>query len=369
MRSRPSSTTTTEQPAGSPHIRSTPPRRSPRGSSSLRLFRSIFLPIILPLAAPALLLGLGGCPSSDKSGGGAARSCPPDCDQPKIPPGVPPFQVVKDVATGPADGQDVTIAVVLKQPTKRDQIYPALHFLYRYAMTRNPTEPRNFVGEFYTSESDAAAGARQVAKVFREQTDKGPRCENSIKLELPEQVEAAFAHSLNRGEVEDLEDTCRLNEKKKVARFDDKFSHKPTFKVDPGARSVEVQYPYLETGKDEYVKTLSFNAAMTYFAEFMSTMFQKAPDLQQLTYVGLLDDQPALKITVTRQEYDSKLTTVQETIASFAAITFAKIGLHKLSDKAAQKEQEAHKSKTYTNALSFLPKDHVFVSPKLKKSS
>lgn len=322
---------------------------------------------MLALAVPGLGL-LAGCPASEKAGPSANRTCPPDCDQPKVPPGVPPFRVVKDVATGPADGQDVVIRVVLKQKTKRDQIYPALHFLYRYAMTRNATEPRSFVGEFYESETSGAGGTGQVAKIWREQTDKGPRCDNAIKVELPEQVDRAFAHSLNRGDVEDLEDTCHLNEKKTVARFDDKFTHKPTYKVDPATKGVEVQYPYLETGKDEYVKSLSFNAAMTYWAEFMSTMFQKAPDLQQLTYVGVLDDQPALKITVTRQEYDSKLTTVQETIASFAAITFAKIGMHKLSDKAAQKEQEAHKTKTYLNALSFLPKDHVFVSPKLKKS-
>ena len=120
---------------------------------------------------------------------------------------------------------------------------------------------------------------------------------------------------MNRGEVEDLEDTCHLNEKKKVARFDDKFTHKPTFKVDPATKGVEVQYPYLDTGKDEYVKTLSFNAAMTYWAEFTTTMFSKAPELKQLTYVGLLDDQPVLKITVTRQEFDEKLSRVQETIA------------------------------------------------------
>jgi hypothetical protein len=320
------------------------------------------LPLILAAASATPLFA--GCPT-DKAA--APRACPPDCDQPKMPPGVPPFQVVGDAATGPIDGQDVVIRVMLKQKTKRDQIYPALHFLYRYAMTRNVSEPRNFSGEFYTSESQATSGTGFVAKVWRDQTDKGPKCENGIKLELPEQVQRAFAHSLNRGDVEDLEDTCHLNEKKKIDRFDDKFTHKPTYTVDPTQKSVEVQYPYLETGKDEYVKALSFNAAMTYWAEFMSTMFQKAPDLQQITYVGLLDDQPALKITVTRQEYDSKLTTVQETIASFAAITFAKLGLHKLNDKAAQKEQETHKTKTYLNALSFLPKDHVSISPRLKK--
>ena len=340
-------------------------------SRSLFSGMGVRIAVVAGLPVPALALALSllaGCPSTEKTGPGAVRTCPPDCDQPKVPAGVPPFQVVKDVATGPADGQDVVIRVVLKQKTKREQVYPALHFLYRYAMQRNATEPRSFVGEFYASEADGNSGSGQVAKVWREQTDKGPKCENAIKLELAEQVERAFAHSMNRGEDEDLEDTCHLNEKKKVTRFDDKFTHKPTFKVDVASKAVEVHYPYLETGKDEYAKTLSFNAAMTYWAEFMSTMFQKAPDLQQITYVGLMDDQPALKITVTRQEYDSKLTTVQETIASFAAITFAKIGMHTLSDKAAQKEQEAHKTKTYLSALSFLPKDHVFISPRLQKA-
>jgi hypothetical protein len=320
---------------------------------SPRLALSLFL-VVAPVWITAC--------STEKTA--APRACPPDCDQPKIPPGTPAFQVVKDEATGPDDGQDVVIRAVLKQKTKRDEVYPALHFLYRYAMTRG-TEPRNFSGELYASEGDAAAGANPVAKVWKGQADKGPKCENAIKLELPEQVEKAFAHSLNRGEVEDLEDTCHLNEKKKVVRVDDKFTHKPTFKVEPEVKGVEVQFPYLEAGKDEYVPSLTFNSAMTYWAEFMNTMFQKAPDLQQITYVGVLDDQPVLKITVTRQEYESKLSTVQETIASFAAITFAKLGLHKTDDKGAKSEQEAHNAQTYQNALSFLPKDHVMISPKL----
>jgi len=317
--------------------------------------------------AGAVALSLSSLPacSTDKPSG-PTRACPPDCDQPKIPAGVPGFEVVKDEQNGPSDGQDTVIRVVLKQKTKRDQIYPALHFLYRYAMTRNTFEPRTFHGEFYTSASDASSGSKPVAKVWKEQTDKGPKCENTIPLEFPEQVEKAFAHSMNRAEPEDLEDTCHLNEKKKVARFDDKFTHKPTYTIDPSQKSVEVKYPYIETGKDEYVKKLSFNSAMTYWAEFMNTMFQKAPDLQKVTYVGVLNDEPVLKITATRQEYEAKLSNVQETIAAYSAIIFAKLGLHKTNDKGALKEQEAHKTKTYKTALSMLPKDQVFVSPKLK---
>ena len=321
---------------------------------SSRLALSLFLTVVSACAA--------GC-NTEKAG--PARSCPPDCDQPKMPPGVPAFQVVKDDAVGPSDGQDVTLRVVLKQKTKRSAIYPSLQFLYRYAMTRSTFQPKTFVGEFYTSEADAAAGKSPVAKIEKGQADKGPKCENDIKMELPEEVEKAFAHSMNRGEEEDLEDTCHLTEKKKVVRVDDNFKHKPTYKLDESAKAVEVQFPYLETGKDEYVKSLTFNEAMTYWAEFMNTMLLKAPDLQQITYVGLIDDQPALKITVTRQEYDSKLSNVQETIASYSAIIFAKLGLHKTDDKGAKAEQESHNNEVYKQALGFLPKDHVFISPKL----
>ncbi len=59
-------------------------------------------------------------------------------------------------------------------------------------------------------------------------------------------------------------------------------------KVDEAKKAVEVTYPYLETGKDEYVAILAFNSAMTYWAEFTTTMFGKAPELQQVTYSGLL---------------------------------------------------------------------------------
>lgn len=308
-----------------------------------------------------LAAAVGGSCSTEKAAG--PKAC---CDQPKIPPGVPAFTVIKDELSGPSDGQIVKLRVTLKQKTKRDDIYPALQFLYRYAMTRESFEPTSFSGEFFTSEGEAQLGTNPAAKIWRERTDSGPKCENNIPLEFAEQVDKAFAYSMNRAVPEDLADSCHLDTKKKQPRFDDKFTHKPVYKVDPARQAVEVTYPYLDTGKDEYVKTVSFNNAMTYWAEFTSTMFNKAPNLKELTYTGLLNDEPVMKITVTRPEYDAKLSTVQETIASYAAITFAKLGLHKTDDKGALKEQETQKTKTYKAALSFLPKDRVFISPKLK---
>jgi len=301
------------------------------------------------------------CQKSEQSS--APTTC---CDQPKIPAGVPAFTVVRDESTGPTDGQDVKLHVALKQKTKRDDIYPTLQFLYRYAMTRRTFEPTTFLGAVYTTEGEAQTGGNPIAKIWREHGDKGPKCENNIKLEFNEEVQKAFAWSLQRAEPENLEDTCHLEVKKKVARFDDKFTHKPAMKVDEAKKAVEVNFPYLETGKDEYVASLGFNSAMTYWAEFTTTMFGKSPDLKKVTYIGLLNDQPVLKIATTREQFDAKLSTVQETIASYSAVTFAKLGLHKTDDKGAKKDQEQHKTQVYKAALAYLPKDQVMVSPKLK---
>ena len=322
--------------------------------------RRMTLPLGGVAAAVVFCLSVSACDTEKPA---PVKIC---CDQPRIPPGVPPFSVVVDDVTGPTDGQEVKLRVAFKQKTKRDDVYAALQFLYRYAMTRNTFEPVSFTGEFYASEGAAKTGGNPAAKVWRDRADKGPKCENAVPLEFAEQVQRAFDSSLGRAEAEDLADTCHLNEKKKVARFDDAFKHKPALTVDTATQSAEVTYPYLADGKDEPAKDLSFNAAMTYWAEFTTAIFSKAGELKQLTYTGVLGDQPVLKITVTRQEFDQHLSRVQETIASYAAITFAKLGLHKTDDKGAKKDQEQQKTKTYKAALSYLPKEHVSVSPKLK---
>ena len=82
--------------------------------------------------------------------------------------------------------------VALKQKTKRDDIYPALQFLYRYAMTRKTFEPTNFLGAFYATEGEAQTGGNPLAKIWREHGDKGPKCENNIKLEFNEEVDKAL---------------------------------------------------------------------------------------------------------------------------------------------------------------------------------
>lgn len=327
--------------------------------------RPSILTLVSLVGAVAGLAALSACESGKKG----PQGC---CRQPVIAPGVAEFVIVADDVSGTSDAQTVKMKAGFKTHQKRDQMYGALQNLYRFAMKRDSFEPVTYTGELYQSEADARSGSGLAAKITKEQADPAPRCEIVTRLDLPEQVKAAFDWSMGLGVEEDLSDTChlaKLSEKKKAPRFDEKFKLKPTFKLDPGAKAVEVTYPYTEMGKDEYLTNLTFNNAMTYWAEFTTTMFKKSDDLQQVTYSGVMNDESVLRITVTRAEFDKNFSNVQETIAAHSAITFASLGLHKTDDKGALAEQESFKTKVYLAALSSLAKDRYTVSPKLSKSA
>jgi len=311
---------------------------------------------------PLALVAIAAC-STEKAP--PPKSC---CEQPKIPAGVTPFVVVAEEVSGPSDGEKVIMRVGVSQPIKRDQVYPVLHTLYRHAMKRNAFEPIHFVANLYPSETAARTGGDQgiAASIAREQSDAGPKCENKIPYDFGEQVARTFAASIGRGETEDSNDSCRLNEKKVVARVDEKFTHKPSYKVDPARHAVEITYPYLEAGKDDYVKELKFNSAMRDWIESFQSFFGKVDELKELTFIGVQNDQPVVKITATRQQFDSSLANLQESVAAHSAVTFASLGMRTTDDKGAEKEQRTFQSKTYKTALASLPKNQVFVSPKLK---
>jgi hypothetical protein len=319
----------------------------------------------LGLLAPGILAALGAC-ATDKP-----PERPPCCQQAEIPAGVTPFKIVSDDTSGPSDGQKVLLRAALSRPIKRDEVYPVLHTLYRHAMKRGPFEPIHLVADVYPGEAAAAAGgdAQVIARISREQSQIAPRCDNRVLYDFNEQIERAFAASLGRGQEEKMDDSCRLDPPKKVARFDDTFSHKASYKVDTSRQAVTVTFPYLEMGKDEYVETLKLTSALTYWIEFVTGLFRKVPDLKEVSYHGVHDDADVLKITVTREQFERDFTGLQESIAAHAAVTFQSIGLGRSSDKAAEREQETFKLKAYRGALAMLPKSQVTISPRLNKGS
>ncbi len=315
------------------------------------------------LLTGATLTACAAC-STDKAAEPAA--C---CAQATIPEGVARFTIVVDEVAGASDGQKVVIRAALAAPAKRDAVYPALHTLYRHAMKRGPFEPIQFSAELYGSQAEAKSGdeAKALARIARSQTQAGPQCDNRIPYDFSEQVGRAFDASLGRLPEESLDDSCKLAAPKKVVRVDENFTHKASYKLDPAARGVIVSYPYLEMGKDAYVEKLRLSSALGDWIDITTSLFRKVPDLATVTFSGVHQDAEVLRISLSRPQFDADFAGLQETIAAHAAVTFQSLGTGRSNDKAAEKEQESFKMKTYREALAALPKNQVTISPKLIK--
>lgn len=317
--------------------------------------------VLAPAIGLPLILCLSACPESKTTS--EPKAC---CEQPKIPANVPSFKVVADDVTGPSDGQDVKIKAALYQPAERESLYLVLQTLYAWSLTRAPFEPIEFRAEVYGSEAAAKAGKDPLAYIERPRGKNGPACENAVPWTFKQSLERAFAASLNRAPVENTLDTCRIDKPKAQDRIDKDFTHQPKLNVDLDAKSAQVDYPYLAEGKDEYDPALTFNKAMTYWIEFTTSMFRRAPDLKNFKFVGIHKDAPVVSISVERNTFENSLASLQEEIASHAAVTFQKLGMNATSDKEADREQNAFRAKTYHEALKLLPANQVSISKTLK---
>jgi len=295
---------------------------------------------------------------------------PPCCQQPEIPPGVASFTIVDEEVTGPSDGQKVIMDAALNAPAKRDQIYPVLHTLYRHAMTRGSFEPIDFIANLYPTENAARDGsdAQLIARISRARGQRAPQCDNRVAYDFNEQVDRAFAASFGAKAEDNIDDTCRLETPKNAARYDEGFTHKASFEADDARKAVTVRYPYLVMGKDEYVDKLKLTSALANWIEFVTSLFRKVPDLQQVDYVGVHDDKEVLKISLTRAQFERDFSQLQERIAAHSAVTFQTLGMGRSSPEKAEREQEAFKWKTYNNALTALPKDQITIARSLAKA-
>ena len=275
---------------------------------------------------------------------------------------------MRDDQTGRSDEQKVLLRAGLTQPIKRDAVYPVLRHLYRYVTNRRALAPIEVEIDLYpdTASADGGGDAKMIARIARSTSEDGPRCDNRVPYDLTEQVERAFNLRPGDGGDEKIDDTCRLAPPKQTTRFDAQFAHKSAYKLDAANRSVEVTYPYLEMGKDEWQKGLTFSSAVMAWTEVAARFFENVPDLRAVTFIGLLEDAPVVKIGLSRQEFDASNRGLRETIAAHRGITFQSVGLRRMNDQQAAKEEQAFRTKTYKEALAKLSRSQVSISPKLK---
>ena len=241
-----------------------------------------------------------------------------------------PFTIVADEVTGPSDGQKVILRVALGEPTKRDEIYPVLHTLYRHAMKRGPFEPIHFIADVYPSEATAkAAGDTQMlARISRAAVPAGaPSVTTGSATTSPSRSSGPStpAWAGARGEHRRHLPAGPAEGEAAVRR---RLQAQAQLQARRRAsKAVEVTYPYLEMGKDEYVARAEadLGAGRTGSSIVTTPVSQGArPESGHLHGPARGRRGPAHRLT--RQQFDSDFAGLQETIAAHAAVTFQSLG-------------------------------------------
>jgi hypothetical protein len=258
----------------------------------------------------------------------------------------------------------VDFHVLVADGPKHDDVEKLLKYLYRHLMTRREPQPIALSAGVYSNESQYKTPPRSpVATVVQKSGELGPTFENKVPFEFWQQIEIGLF-----GEEE--KDRNRRLDANKTVKLPIKFER------NDAQKSLSVTMPYTEGGKDEWAETLSFNQAMNIFTDLAQAVFEKIPELSQLTYVGTWssckDHSPTcpaeevVKISLDRDAYHSlKLGELEERMGQMHGRAYLEMSLGKGSDAAISKANSARMAGIYKAMLGQL-KGHAWVSPKLK---
>lgn len=298
------------------------------------------------LAAVAVLLGsaVTGCPKKEKSKEKLYH------DDLRAPVGVK-VKIVKDESLNPASGTtSVTVVAAIDRDLDRDELDRLMRTFYRQAKGRSgfrtDGRPEKIDLRFYPSEAQAKAGGTDwIAKVERTSAKAEPKFENKQKLPLVKWTKKALGRMPQyTGEL------------------------KPQILADSEERSVQITMPYVkQDGSGAYVDKLTYQNATTTFASSVIAVFEKVPQIQKLTFIGLHKDKPVLKVTLTRPQYAQlNLRQVEESMGAFQGKFMNKLLAKQISDKVVQKKVAKQRHKVYREVFGRLPEDQVTIAKSLR---
>jgi hypothetical protein len=251
-----------------------------------------------------------------------------------------PYKVLLDQDDRTANSVD--FHVLVSGETKHDEGQKLLEYLYRHLYKRREPAPASLTAHVYTNEAQFSTPPRSpIATAALKAGELGPTFENKIPLEFWQQIDEALEHSDKGWKLE-----------KKIER-------------DDAAKTVTVTQPYTEPGKDDWAEQLSFNMAMNVFTDVASDLFEKVPELRELTFVGRWKDEDVVKITLDRAAFQAaKIAEIEEQIGQLHGRTFLELSLGKKSDSAAAKAHAQRVAGVYKKMLASLKGSTI--SPKLK---
>jgi len=269
------------------------------------------------------LLALAGCSSGPSAPAGPA----PETASPKDSPLA--YQVLEDKT----DNNAVEYHALVPDSTKHDDVQKLLEYLYRHLSTRRDDEPASIAAYVYFNEAAYKTPPRApIAQVVRKSGENGPTFENKVPLEFWQEIQEALG-----------------------PRHDDKFKLKPKVERNDADKSLTLTVPYTEPGEDRWADKLSFNQAMNTFTDDAQALFEKVPDLRQLTFVGTYKDKDVVHITLTRDDYKAvQLRDIDERIGQHHGTAFLKLATGKGTDKSVAKENASAIAKEYRTMLAQL---------------
>jgi hypothetical protein len=290
--------------------------------------------------AALLVVVAVGCSGSSEPATPAAPSGPAaETASPKDSP--MPYKVLADQVDTKANTVD--FHVLIAASPKHDDVDTLTKYLYRHLMTRTDTEPAALAAYVYSDEAQFKTPPRSpIASVIKKPGEMGPTFDNKVPLEFWQQVDQALPHSDKGWKLE-----------KKLQR-------------DDNAKTLTVTQPYTEPGEDKPAEKLSFNQAMTEFIDETRELFEKVPELRALSFVGTWKDQPVVKISLDRAQYNAlKLGDIEESIGQLHGRAFLELATGRGSDAQISKANAQRMAGVYKKMLGQL-KGHAWVSPTLK---
>jgi hypothetical protein len=265
--------------------------------------------------------------------------------------GVGKVDIVVDKNLNLPTGGEVTVFAVVEPEVDRDELERLLQSFHRQIRGRRGFQKDDFPSKIdircYTDKASAEAGGdKWLARAEWVRPKPEPTFSNRQKPPLLKWAKQAF--------------------EKMMPLFSG--PHKPQILADPNEMVLEVTYPLVtDDGSGQYVKELTHEIATTAFSSTSLTLFQKIPELKKLTFIGKHNEQTAIKVTVTAEQFKAlNIKQVEELLGAYQGKFIELLMSKKITDEQVRSKVLKQRLKVYREAFAKLPKEQVELLPSLR---
>jgi hypothetical protein len=290
---------------------------------------------IVRWGALAALVAFGGCPE---------RRAAKDrlyFDDLKAPLGTK-IEVVSDISLNPATGGAVTVIAVVEPDIDRDDLDRLLQTFWLQVSARSGFQSGTadqIDVRFYDSTPKAKAGGTNwLCQAVRVSRLEKPTFINRQRLPLLKWARKAMG---------------------KLPQYTGALQ--PELLADPVALHLELKLPFVsDDGSGSYVETLSYTKATTNFTSYAGVFFGKIEQLKKFTFVGVHNDEPVIRIWLTRDQFEQlNLRQVEESLGKFQGAFIEQLMSRPQDANMVEKKVEERRRKLYRETFSRLPEGQV----------